>query len=374
LIETVYLLFLTFLFVFIGVYGAFLGYVALSARKPWGLKIDGTFEPNISILVPVHNEERIIESKLANIKNVSYPRQKMEIIVADDASDDQTLLIAENFVKNNPELSIKIVKQVKHEGKSAALNKALLSTTNNIVIVTDADTTWQTDLLKKSMPYLSDSKIGAITCRGVNTNSDQSWITKAEKSYLGFANLIRLGESKAYSTIKFEGGFCAYKKGTFDEFDRETGADDSGTALKVIQNNYRTILIPEVLFYTTFPTHFRGKMKTKIRRATQLMSLWLKCLGLLTKRRLLLPKKIAIPEILLFVFVPWVFVALAATTVAMIILFPFSDFSIAVLVLIIGMLVLARNIFFEVVIDNFILSIASINLLFGKRYVAWGKA
>ena len=178
------------------------------------------------------------------------------------------------------------------------------------------------------MPYLSDPKIGAVTCRGVNTNSEQSWVTKAEKSYLNFANLIRLGESKAYSTIKFEGGFCAYKKGTFDEFDQETGADDSGTALKVIQNNYRTILIPEVLFFTSFPTHFQGKLKTKIRRATQLMSLWLKCLSLLTKKHLLLPKKISIPEILLFVFIPWVFLALAATTVTMVVLFPFSVLSI----------------------------------------------
>ena len=76
MIEPVYLLFFTFLFVFTGVYGVFLGYVALSARKPWGLKIDGAFEPNISILVPVHNEERIIESKLANIRDVLYPKQK----------------------------------------------------------------------------------------------------------------------------------------------------------------------------------------------------------------------------------------------------------------------------------------------------------
>lgn len=373
MIELVYLLFLTFLFVFIGVYGVFLAYVVLSARKPWGLKIDEGFEPNISILVPVHNEERIIEAKLENIRDVLYPKPKMEILVADDASDDKTLLIVENFIQNNSGLSIKIIKQVQHEGKSAALNKALLNTTNDIVIVTDADTTWQPDLLRKSMPYLSNSKIGAITCRGVNTNNDQSWITKAEKSYLNLANLIRLGESKAYSTIKFEGGFCAYKKGTFDEFDVETGADDSGTALKVIQNNYRTILIPEVLFYTTFPTHFRGKIKTKIRRATQLTSLWLKCLVLLTKRHLLLPKKIAIPEILLFVFVPWVLMALAVTTVAAIVLFPFSVFSIAVIVCIAGLLIFARNIFFEVLIDNFILSIAMINLLFGKNYVTWGK-
>ena len=173
-----YLLFLSFLFVFIGVYGVFLGYVSLRARKPWGLKLDYDFEPNISILVPVHNEERIIESKLANVRDVLYPKSKMEIIVADDASEDKTLLIVENFIKNNPEINVKIIRQVQHEGKSAALNKALQTTTNDIVIVTDADTTWQTDLLKKSMPYLSNSKIGAVTCRGVNTNSDQSWTTK----------------------------------------------------------------------------------------------------------------------------------------------------------------------------------------------------
>jgi poly-beta-1,6-N-acetyl-D-glucosamine synthase len=374
LIEIVQLLFLIFLFIFVGVYGGFLGYVVLSARKPWDLVLDTAFEPNISILIPVHNEEMIIESKLKNIMDVIYPKQKMEIILADDASEDSTLLIAEKFIKNNPELPIKVVRQESHEGKSAALNKALRNTSNDIVIVTDADTTWQTDLLKKSMPYLSDPKIGAVTCRGVNTNNDQSWVTKAEKTYLNFANLIRLGESKVYSTIKFEGGFCAYKKGTFDEFDHETGADDSGTALKVVQNNYRTILIPEVLFFTSFPMHFRGKLKTKIRRATQLMSLWLKCLSLLTKNRLLLPKKIAIPEIILFVFVPWVFLALTATTTAMIIYFPFSILSIASFAIIIGLLILARNIFFEVLIDNFILVIALINLLLGRRYVAWGKA
>ncbi len=374
MIEILDLLFFIFLLVFVGVYGIFLLYVSLCARKPWGLGIDYTFEPKVTILIPVHNEAKNIETKLLNVKDVLYPKQKMEIIVTDDASDDNSLVVVDNFIKNHPELNIKIVRQAVHEGKSAALNKALLTATYDIVIVTDADTTWQTDLLKKAMPYLSDPKIGAITCRGVNTNSEQSWVTKAEKSYLSFANLIRLGESKAYSTIKFEGGFCAYKKNAFDEFDRETGADDSGTALKVVQNNYRTLLIPEVLFYTSFPTHFRGKLKTKIRRATQLMSLWLKCLNLLTKKRLLLPKKIAVPELLLFIFIPWVFLALAATTVAMIIFAPFSILSIAVLIFIGGLLVIARSLFFEVLIDNFILVIALINLLIGNRYVAWGKA
>jgi cellulose synthase/poly-beta-1,6-N-acetylglucosamine synthase-like glycosyltransferase len=363
-----------FLFIFVGVYGLFLGFVWISAKKPWRLEVDNEFEPNVSILIPMHNEENIIAAKLSNIQDILYPKQKMEIIVVDDSSEDKSVLIVKDFIKSHQDLNIKIVAQEVHYGKSAALNKALQTTTHDIVIVTDADTTWEMDLLKKAMPYLSDPKIGAVTCRGVNTNSEQSWVTKAEKSYLSIANLIRLGESKAYSTIKFEGGFCAYKKGTFDEFDQETGADDSGTALKVIQNNYRTILVPDVLFFTSFPTHFQGKLKTKIRRATQLMSLWLKCLSLLTKKHLLLPKKISVPEILLFVFIPWVFLALAATTVTMVVLFPFSVLSISVLIFIVGLLIVARSIFFEVLIDNFILIIALINLSIGRRYVAWGKA
>ena len=50
--------------------------------------MDEKFEPEISILIPVHNEEANIEFKLENVENVLYPEEKMEIIVVDDASDD----------------------------------------------------------------------------------------------------------------------------------------------------------------------------------------------------------------------------------------------------------------------------------------------
>jgi hypothetical protein len=60
--------------------------------------------------------------------------------------------------------------------------------------------------------------------------------------------------------------------------------------------------------------------------------------------------------------------------VTMVVLFPFSVLSISVLIFIVGLLIVARSIFFEVLIDNFILIIALINLSIGRRYVAWGKA
>lgn len=367
------LLFSVLFSIFTGIYGIYFAYLKAYSKKPWKLKIDKNFQPKISILIPVHDEESSIESKLRNIKNVSYPKENVEIIVADDASKDKTLMMVKNFMENNPELNIKVVRQNSHAGKSAVLNKALTVSTNPIVIVSDADTRWPPDILKKALRYLSNSKIGAITGRGVNRNANKSWVTKTENTYLHLMSLLRLGESKIHSTIKFEGGFCAYKKDAFEKFDCETGADDSGTALEVVQHKYRAILVPEAVFYTQFPTSLVGKLRIKVRRANQLIRLWTKCFKLLLKKRLLLPKRIVVPEIMLFIFNPVFLLASMIVGVTVVVLFPLSLFSLAILLFVGGLFLFARRIFFEVLIDNLILLYALIAFMFGRRYVAWEK-
>jgi cellulose synthase/poly-beta-1,6-N-acetylglucosamine synthase-like glycosyltransferase len=298
----------------------------------------------------------------------------MEMIIADDESEDNTLRIIEDFMENNPELNIKVIRQNPRAGKANTLNRALAVSTHSIVIVSDADTYWPSDILQKALPYLADPKVGAVTGRGVNRNMNQSWITRGEETYLNFAYLLRLGESKIHSTIRFEGGFCAYKKDAFGQFDCETGSDDSGTALEVVQNNYRAILVPEAVFYTTFPTRLVGKLRIKARRANQLISLCAKCMGLMLKRQLRLPKRIAVPEMLLFIFNPIIFLALIVTSIVMIALFPLSLFSLVLVLFIAGLLLFARRIFLAALFDNLILFYALITFLFGKRYVTWEKA
>jgi cellulose synthase/poly-beta-1,6-N-acetylglucosamine synthase-like glycosyltransferase len=373
-IQVLLPLFLGLLSVFFGSYILYFAYVRNSARKPWKLEIDRAFKPQISVLIPVHNEEGSIESKLQNIRDVSYPRERMEIIVADDSSDDKTLKIVEDFVEKNPELNIRVVRQNPRAGKSAALNKALAGSTHSIVVVSDADTHWPSDILEKALPYLADSTVGAITGRGVNRNRGQSWVTRGEETYLNFAYLFRLGESKIHSTIRFEGGFCAYKKEAFEKFDCETGADDSGTALMVVQNGYRAILVPEAVFYTEFPTRLVGKLRIKARRANQLISLCAKYMGFMLNRHLRLPKEIAVAKTMLFIFNPVILVALIVTFIAMIVISPLSLFSLTILMFVAGMLLFARRVFFEVFFDNLILFYALFTFLFGKRYVTWEKA
>jgi cellulose synthase/poly-beta-1,6-N-acetylglucosamine synthase-like glycosyltransferase len=374
MVELLMLLFFLLFTLFVGIYGIYFVCVRVWAKKPWGLAIDNNFQPKVSILIPVHNEEKTIVDKLRNIKSVTYPKENIEIIVTDDASDDDTLQRVKSFVELNQDLIIRVVEHNLRTGKSVALNRALPLSSNDVVIVSDADTQWPEDMLQKTLPYLTDSKVGAVTCGGINRNMDETWVTKGEDTYLHFTNFIRLGESKLHSTIRFEGGFCAFKKNAFDKFDAETGSDDSGTALEVVQQGHRAIMLPDTLFYTAFPTRFRDKLKTKTRRATQLISLWAKCFKLLIKKRLLLPKKIAIPEMLLFIFSPVILIGLIITAVSAILLSPFSFFSLSILAVIGCLLVFARRAFVEVIIDNLVLFYALTSLVRGRRYTAWEKS
>ena len=365
---------ITSLIIFSFAYIIFYGYLFRKSKQPWNLNVNDTFQPQISILVPVHNEEETVEKKLLNIQAVDYPKEKIELIIADDASEDNTLQRINNTLERDLGLNVMIVKQETNHGKSAALNTALKYVSSSIVIVSDADTLWPSDVLKKALPYLADPTVGAITGQGINKQENESWVTKSEDNYLKITSFVRLGESKLYSTIRFEGGFCAFKREAFEKFDCESGSDDSGTALDVIQHNYRTILAPEVLFYTTFPTGLNGKFKIKTRRANQLIGLWIKSLKLLLRKQLKLPKRIVLPGIFLFIVNPIVFIILSVSCVLTVSIYPLSLLSVFLTVAILGLFIFARNLFVELVVNNLFLFYASISYLFGKRYAAWKKS
>jgi biofilm PGA synthesis N-glycosyltransferase PgaC len=339
------------------------------AVKPWRLKIETTYEPNISILVPMHNEEKTILFKLENLCKVNYPKEKTQILVVNDGSTDNTLSNVYAFINSHQELGIKVLNSTEQIGKANSLNYALKNATGDVIIVSDADCFWPSDILAKALPYLSDSKIGAVVGREALLNPQQSWVTKGELSYNSFVQTIRIGESKTYSTIFFQGGFAAYKKTFLDKFDNEN--DDSGTALRIVQKQGRTLLIPEVFFYTAFPIKWRNKITTKIRRANQQQRIWIKCVKLSFQGKIVLPKKIVIPEIFLYIFNPIVFVALSAITVLLIIEHPIYLLVFLLALLPIFLIPKSRALLIEMVQNNGILVSSIMSFFFNKKFRIW---
>jgi poly-beta-1,6-N-acetyl-D-glucosamine synthase len=305
---------------FFGAPATYFLYMKKRSSAVWNLNTNNEYGPSTAILVPVYNEEKIIRLKLRNLTQVAYPKDKMEIIVVNDCSDDRTLEEVSQYIADNPVPKITIFDSKEHSGKTTCLNKALKTVKADVVIISDADCFWPHDILTKALFYLSDPNVAAVTGREYLLNAKDTWVTLGEQFYDNTVQAIRIGESKVHSTIVFQGGFAAYKRSSLKEFNHAT--DDSGTALDIIQSNKRAILIPETGFFTISPTIFRNKIAIKIRRASHLQKLYARCLNLFVHGKLALPKRIALPGIFLHIVSPLLLIALVVLSIAVMIEYP----------------------------------------------------
>jgi len=363
------ILWLLLCFLSFGMLGFRFFYMKRAASKLWKIKIDKNYKPKVSMVVPTYNESKVIRLKLENLSKVEYPKDLKQIILVDSGSDDRTIDITNEFVKLHPELNILVLVEDERKGKSAALNFALEHCTGDVVIISDADSFLPFDIMRKALPFLADPEVGAISGPKVLLNPEQSWVTKMESEYLNLLNLIRLGESKICSTLFFEGGFSAYKKNVLDSFDPyNTGSDDNGTVIGILEKNFRTIFVPVAEFYTVFPTTWREKMAVKMRRANQLLRVFSKYTSLLLKGNFRSSMNVILLNLLTYFLSPTIFILLSATTVLMILNFPY--FALAFLILLIPRV---RSYVLEAVLGLFILFLTVFAIAFKRRFIIWPK-
>jgi len=340
-----------------------------AAKKPWRIEIDEGYKPKVSILVPTYNEASIIHFKLENLSKLEYPRNLIQIIVVDSNSDDGTVSIVKSFVERHPEINFQVLTESHRKGKSAALNFALQWCEGDVVAVSDADCFWPSDILNKSLPFLADPEVGAISGPKILLNPEQSWITRTEDAYLKSANLMKLGESKIGSTLLFEGGFSVYKKEAIEAFDPyNTGSDDSGSIIRIVEKNSRAILVPEGRFFSPFPATWKGKMSIKTRRANQLVRLFGRYAALLLRKRVGNSKRVISQNVLVYLFSPPMFILLLIASVPLLLSFPYF-----LAVLVVFLVPKVRAYLFEVIQSYFVLFLTIFSTALGKKNLTWGK-
>ena len=136
-------------------------------------------QPNVSVLIPARNEAQVIERILQRMIVLTYPKEKIEVIVIDDASTDGTGEKAEKFAKEYE--FIKVVHRGPEEGgkgKPDALNFGLKHVSGELIYCFDADYCPQRDILEKLTACFRDPKVGAVQGRVTVLNEPNSLVTR----------------------------------------------------------------------------------------------------------------------------------------------------------------------------------------------------
>jgi len=364
-----FILWLVFAFLSFGFLG--LGYIWTrhEIKKPWKVRRAEGYRPRISIIVPTYNESDVIDYKLKNLAKLNYPANSTQTILIDSGSTDSTIEKIQKFIKEHQNMNIRLLVESERKGKSSALNRSLSSCDGDIIIVSDADCFWPSNILIRALPYLADPDVGAISGPKKLLNAEASATTRSEYAYLESMNTVKLGESKSSSTMLFEGGFSAYKREALDSFDPYlTGSDDCGTVITLLEKGYKAIMVQEAEFFTAFPRTWKGKIAIKTRRANQLVRLFKKYAILLFKNKIKIAKPVIARNVFMYLVSPIMFLFLVATTVYLIVEFPLILATLLVL-----LVPRARSYFAEVMLNYVILVYAIFSSLENKRFTVWSQ-
>lgn len=240
--------------------------------------------PNISVVIPTYNESKVIDHRIKNLKDISYPKENIHVIVVDDRSSDDTVELANEAFKKYG-ISGEVIVKDRRTGTNASVNIGVSKAKTDIVVTTDADVTFEENALNYAIGrLLSDNQIGAVCGELEPIIKEKSFTTSSEKAYRSVYGKMCTWESNIHSTYCFNGPLIVLKKKAFSPIPETHGASDAGMALRIIHNGYRCIYEANARFYEYITDDLSQQRRQKLRRSARLLEATLYNLDLISPK------------------------------------------------------------------------------------------
>jgi cellulose synthase/poly-beta-1,6-N-acetylglucosamine synthase-like glycosyltransferase len=215
-------------------------------------------DPTVSLIVAAHNEEHVIERRLDNLLALDYPSDKLEIVVASDASTDRTDELVETVSARDPRLR---VLRCPRGGKVAAQNRAVRATNGEILAFSDANAQWRSDALRKLVRNFADPDV-AYVCGGHFYEAADG--TNREGTYWRFEAWLRRNESRLGSITGGIGPIYAVRREDYVEVDPRFGHDLALPYL-MVQRGRRAVFEPEAVAWEKPSRDIEDEYRRKVR-------------------------------------------------------------------------------------------------------------
>ncbi|MFG0332202.1 MAG: glycosyltransferase family 2 protein [Maioricimonas sp. JB049] len=221
--------------------------------------IDESLTPSVTLVISAYNEATVIREKIENALSLDYPRDRLEVMVISDESDDGT----DKIVTEYTDRGVQLFRQVPRRGKSMGLTRFVPEIASDIIVFSDANSIYRKDAIRKLVRHFADPKVG-FTVGHQRYYEDQTQTTESESLYWRYETFLKTEECQLTSVVCGDGAIYAIRAELFEPL-REDDINDFYLPLRIVVRGYRGIFDPEAVCYEQTAEDFRGEFRRKIR-------------------------------------------------------------------------------------------------------------
>lgn len=227
--------------------------------------------PTCSILIPAHNEEKVIGKTIEAIMKMVYPKDKLQILVINDGSTDKTKEIIQSYSKLDSRVELfDIPKGEGGKGKSRTLNVGIHAAKGEVIAIYDADNTPDENSLRYLVAQLLLHKeLGAVLGKFRTVNKNRNFLTKfINIETLSFQSMLQAGRWQMHGIATLPGTnfvMWAWLIKNLNGWDEEALTEDSELSIRIYEEGYKIKFIPYAITYEQEPESWKVWIKQRMR-------------------------------------------------------------------------------------------------------------
>src|SRR3954466_4599048 len=248
-----------------GVHRYFIIYLYLKNRKRPPAP-DGYFEylPKVTVQLPIFNEVYVAERLLLSVSELDYPRELLQIQVLDDSTDETrqiTASCAEDLRQRG--FNVQLIHRLDRTGfKAGALGAGLAAAEGEFLCILDADFVPQKDLLKQTIHFFTNPKIGMIQTRWGHLNRGYSLLTRMQAIFLdGHLLLEQTARSRSGRFFNFNGTAGLWRRSCIEQsggWQADTLCEDLDLSYRAQLAGWKFIYLADVVTPAELPVDMNG--------------------------------------------------------------------------------------------------------------------
>jgi cellulose synthase/poly-beta-1,6-N-acetylglucosamine synthase-like glycosyltransferase len=227
--------------------------------------------PSCTILIPAHNEAKVIGRTVESMLKLEYPKEKLKVLVINDGSSDETASIVQTFADRDERILLYTIPRGEGgKGKSRALNLGLKQVHSDVIAIYDADNTPDPNTLRYLVAQLITHKeLGGVIGKFRTVNKNATLLTRfINIETLSFQSILQAGRWQMHNIATIPGtNFVVWTDlmRSLNGWDEQALTEDSELSIRIYEKGYKIKYIPYALTYEQEPQEWKVWLRQRMR-------------------------------------------------------------------------------------------------------------